>query len=109
VNPDDKLSRAASPADLPDSPAPAQASSHPDLPDPPLSPRDPDLPDPPLSPEDPDLPIPGDPEQPQPMDIGDPVDARDAPRLLAGNRERLGVDEDHQIPAMKKFHRGTFP
>ena len=28
---------------------------------------------------------------------------------LKGNRRRLGVDEDHKTPEMKKGKRGTFP
>ncbi len=36
-------------------------------------------------------------------------DARHDPEKLKRNRARLGVDEDHETPEMKKDHRGTFP
>lgn len=36
-------------------------------------------------------------------------DARNDPGKQKENREKLGVDEEHQTPDMKKHHRGTFP
>jgi len=36
-------------------------------------------------------------------------DARNDPDKLKENRRKLGVDEDHETPEMKKEHRGTFP
>lgn len=37
------------------------------------------------------------------------VDARKDPEKLKENRERLGVDDEHKTPDMKKQRRGTFP
>lgn len=37
------------------------------------------------------------------------VDARSHPDKLKENRDRLGVDEEHKTPDMKKQRRGTFP
>lgn len=81
-----------------------------DLPNP-VEPDQPDLPAP-DEPEQPDMPGPDEPEQPPP-----PIkakaraggDARKNPDKQKENRQKLGVDEDHLTPDMKKHHRGTYP
>ena len=78
----------------------------PDLP----GPVDPDLPD--LPGDDPDeSPLPDRPDvPPPPMKVGLTHEggARDDPEGREENRAKLGVDDDHQTPDMKKGHRGTF-
>lgn len=87
-----------------------RSQASPDLPNP-VDPDQPDLPSPDL-PDQPDLPGPDEPEQaPPPLhgDSADDGDARDDPEKLKENRRKLGVDEEHLTPDMKKHHRGTYP